>query len=35
VFEAAGFVEEDREGVHRLLVGTSREALNEYIRVID
>ena len=33
--EAAGFVEEDREGVHRLLVGTSREALNEYIRVID
>ena len=33
--EAAGFVEEDRNGVYRLLVGTSREAKDEYIRVID
>ena len=33
--EAAGFVEEDRDGVYRLLVGTSREAKDEYIRVID
>ena len=33
--EAAGFVEQDRDGVYRLLVGTSREAKDEYIRVID
>ena len=33
--EAVGFVEEDRNGVYRLLVGTSREAKDEYIRVID
>ena len=33
--EAKGFVEEDSNGVHRLLVGTSREAENEFIRVVD
>jgi hypothetical protein len=33
--EAVGFVEQDMVGVYRLLVGTSREAKNEYIRVID
>ncbi|MEC7875517.1 MAG: nucleotidyltransferase domain-containing protein [Pseudomonadota bacterium] len=33
--EAVGFVEQDKEGVYRLLVGTSREAKGEYIRVID
>ena len=33
--EAAGFIEQDRDGVYRLLVGTSREAKDEYIRVID
>ena len=31
---AKGFVEEDEDGVHRLLVGTSREAKDEYIRVV-
>ena len=33
--EAVGFVEQDITGEYRLLVGTSREAKNEYIRVID
>ena len=32
--EATGFVEEDKDGVCRLLVGTSREARDEYIRVV-
>lgn len=32
--EATGFVEEDKDGVCRLLVGTSREAKDEYIRVV-
>ena len=33
--EAKGFVEKDSKGVCRLLVGTSREAKNEYIRVVN
>ena len=33
--EARGFVEKDSKGLCRLLVGTSREAKNEYIRVVD
>ena len=32
--EATGFVEEDKNGVRRLLVGTSREAKDEYIRIV-
>ena len=32
--EAAGFIEEDKDGVRRLLVGTSREAEEEYIRIV-
>ena len=32
--EAAGFIEEDKDGVRRLLVGTSREAEEEYIRLV-
>ncbi len=32
--EAAGFIEQGGDGKKRLLVGTSREADNEYIRVI-
>ena len=32
--EAVGFVEQDKEGIYRLLVGTSREAKDEYIRVV-
>tara|TARA_R110002072_G_scaffold74374_4_gene176226 strand:- start:5446 stop:6381 length:936 start_codon:yes stop_codon:yes gene_type:complete len=33
--EAAGYVEQDSDGKTRLLVGTSREAAGEYIRVAD
>ncbi len=32
--EAVGFIEEDKDGVRRLLVGTSREAEEEYIRIV-
>jgi len=32
--EAAGFIEEDKDGVRRLLVGTSREAEEEYIHIV-
>ncbi len=33
--EAAGYVEQGNDGKKRLLVGTSREAAGEYIRVVD
>ncbi len=33
--EAAGFVEQGSDGKNRLLVGTSREASGEYIRVLE
>lgn len=33
--EAAGYVEQGSDGKKRLLVGTSREAAGEYIRVVD
>lgn len=33
--EAAGYVEQGGDGKKRLLVGTSREAAGEYIRVVD
>ncbi|MBL1142792.1 MAG: hypothetical protein HND53_12260 [Proteobacteria bacterium] len=33
--EAAGYVEQGSDGKKRLLVGSSREAVGEYIRVID
>lgn len=33
--EAAGYVEQGSDGRKRLLVGTSREAAGEYIRVVD
>ena len=33
--EARGYVEEDPEGNRRLVVGTSREATGEYIRIIE
>ena len=33
--EARGWVERDGTGAHRLVVGTSREARREYLRVID
>lgn len=32
--EAAGWIERDSQGQHRLLVGTSREAAGEFIRVL-
>ena len=32
--EAAGFIEEDKDGLRRLLVGTSREAEEEYIHIV-
>ena len=32
--EASGFIEQGNDGKNRLLVGTSREANNEYIRII-
>ena len=33
--EAAGWVEQTDDGVRRLLVGTSREATGEYVKVVD
>jgi len=33
--EAAGYIEQGNDGKNRLLVGTSREAAGEYIRVVD
>jgi uncharacterized protein len=33
--EAAGYVEQGSDGKKRLLVGTSREAVGEFIRVVD
>ena len=33
--EVAGYIEEGSDGGSRLLVGTSREAADEYIRIID
>ncbi len=33
--EAAGYIEQGRDGKKRLLVGSSREALGEYIRVVS
>lgn len=33
--EAEGYIEQDRTGENRLVVGTSREAYGEYIRVVN
>ena len=33
--EAAGYVEQGSDGKNRILVGTSREAAGEYIRIVD
>lgn len=33
--EAAGYIEQDQGGKKRLVVGTSREAVGEYIRVVE
>ena len=33
--EAAGYLEQDQNGKKRLVVGTSREATGEYIRVVE
>ena len=35
MIEASGFIEQGGDGKKRLLVGTSREAVGEYIRIVN